>query len=836
MRLLGMMCACAASIGVAQAQELVAVAPDGGLVSARSNRLWISGTSGDGSPLATMPEFVVPGATVVPLDDRVPPGVWSFAVVPPDNASSLGVELSVDGARRRVRLPVASPSLSALTLDGVPVYAVGRQTLRLEVPTDGTVPPEVLQVATSEGRVTKVLPVSKGLEVHLSIGDNPTPRTLVVAMRDLRGQDVPALSRVRLRKQLSLPFSNVAPGTTIQVAVGGRWSSPEVVGDTGALNVKVWQYPEHRDAVVKLVDRAGNETTRRIPLEVQSAGRLLSMVSRPRLPGRVAPVVWVMPLNSLGRTARAHTPRCATGGFGELPVVARVGGVFEVSTHPLGSSSSWDVSLVCEAKDVSKRITVPLAESVPVRLGMRMYPETISADFPVADVQAWLENALGERIDSGRIDMAASAGRIEELEERGPISAGVLRADGIVDIGSQTLTARWSSPVVSTGAPIGLELAVGTVPSRVMQPMVVYVRGFDLLHRSIVGVPVTLQVGARTLEGVTDARGWAAFEVPLDRVDRPVVVEARSPSLVHRSIVLPGTRGRRGPGLPDLSSTIRTRVDAGRVADLELSLESASLVPGPRAVLDATVRLFDRDGRLLPDEEFVVDVSEGGIAPIGMAPDGAQRFAFRPGPGLKSRDVVISARSETLDLEAQKVLRLETPSVNRVVSFAAGPMTNFGSLNSPFFAFDTEVRAFGRRGARYAGPGLMFRTGVSHYVGVGELQTGLGTLAELRMNILPVHLSLLLRQDLELHAVWAGVGAALAPYWSEARFDGVPLQRSAGLLPPGVAATVGYGYRVPGGELFVELRGNPLTSQASGAVFTGQVGGLATLVGFRLVY
>ena len=130
----------------------------------------------------------------------------------------------------------------------------------------------------------------------------------------------------------------------------------------------------------------------------------------------------------------------------------------------------------------------------------------------------------------------------------------------------------------------------------------------------------------------------------------------------------------------------------------------------------------------------------------------------------------------------------------------------------------------------------MFRTGVSYYVGVGELQTGLGTLAELRMNILPVHLSLLLRQDLELHAVWAGVGAALAPYWSEAKFDGVTLQRSAGLLPPGVAATVGYGYRVPGGELFVELRGNPLTSQASGAVFTGQVGGLATLVGFRLVY
>ena len=68
---------------------------------------------------------------------------------------------------------------------------------------------------------------------------------------------------------------------------------------------------------------------------------------------------------------------------------------------------------------------MPVRRAIAHRVVLQVYPTVLSADFPVAQVQAFLEDAAGERIGSEGVELSASSGSLVNVTQEG----GTLRAN-----------------------------------------------------------------------------------------------------------------------------------------------------------------------------------------------------------------------------------------------------------------------------------------------------------------------------------------------------------------------------------------------------------------------
>jgi len=160
------------------------------------------------------------------------------------------------------------------------------------------------------------------------------------------------------------------------------------------------------------------------------------------------------------------------------------------------------------------------------------------------------------------------------------------------------------------------------------------------------------------------------------------------------------------------------------------------------------------------------------------------------------------------------------------VGVAAGGLTNLGAVNSAFFSLNGDVRL-------PFNP-LFLRVGIAGYTATRTVSTANFDDVVKRLTLLPVTVAAVARQDRGRNAAWLGLGIALAPYYATEVFDGNRLPPRQGLLTPGVTALVGGGRRLGAGEAILELRGLLLVG-SSGSGFTGQVGGVTAVVGYRFV-
>ena len=104
------------------------------------------------------------------------------------------------------------------------------------------------------------------------------------------------------------------------------------------------------------------------------------------------------------------------------------------------------------------------------------------------------------------------------------------------------------------------------------------------------------------------------------------------------------------------------------------------------------------------------------------------------------------------------------------------------------------------------------------------------------MDVFPVNLGLQLRQEYPTWAVWGGIHGQVLPWWGSQSYDGEPWVRRGGVMPPALAATVGAGVRVIGGEVVFELRGSTANNASTAASLSGFVGGLSAVAGYRLLF
>lgn len=801
------------------AQSGVAVARvDGRLVPGTTNRIEV-GVVG-----AVEPPAVSTTWGPVRAVRQAATGVWEYAVPVPADAYEVALDVATDDRTVPVTLPVWVPAESLLELprriDGI---ARGGDVV-IEVRGEDLPRPEALQVALAEGSVVAVEPAEGALKITVRPDDSPFPRHVLVGVRDARRDERPTWGVIRLRARPTLPLES-EPGSRVTVKVGDRTYGPMVVGPSGVEQVRVDQFPEEYVATAILVDDLGNETRTEIPLARAVASQLVVFPGGELLPGDPAPPLYVAALQPSGFPWSGEAPQCRTAAA-DLGVRELSRGQWLVALPPAPAEGADDRRVDCElGRDVTARTRVPVARGVASRLELRVWPQDLRTDFPFAEVRVVLEDHRGERLPVDRVALEADLGTVDVVRP----SATEIEADydgaAASVAGLDQVRARWSAPADGV-VPDVVRLGWDDLPREGSVALVA--RVFDARRRPVPGASVSLSAGGPPVQVVAGPDGVARAVLPVPDGTGPVVLVGSAGGHVAEAVAM---RGRAGRPLPpaDLDAHADVVLRPGRVAALSVRVDPQVLRAAPGAVAWIYVDVEDHAGNPLDDAVVRVTATEGAVGELRTRPDGTLIAEYVPEPSERPRDVEITAEVDAVRSATRLTI---APGPVRVTLGAwAGMQTNFGSVTAPVVGVDGDIRVR----SPLIGESLMLRLGLARYRFSAEVPTGLGALARLSSTVVPVTGAVLYRRDAGRFGAWGGVGGVVGVQDLAVEFGAVPVGRGVNVLG-GPTLVGGAGVRLLGGEALVALQGTWLPVDAGEAGFSGNVGGLAGGLGYRLVF
>jgi hypothetical protein len=482
-----------------------------------------------------------------------------------------------------------------------------------------------------------------------------------------------------------------------------------------------------------------------------------------------------------------------------------------------------DVRVVCtlDATTAAARLAVP--SGVAATLDLRVWPDDLRADFPIAEVRYALEDLRGERLPVDQVELAADLGHVAVEMHEGFVGRGEYDGKNAVSEGTDTVRATWRAPR-GEGQVEELQLAwVPEAPTRVR----LSTRAVDRLRRPLPGVVVDLALGESHAQATTGADGWAS--VSLSRPAKGLAVLRASTAFRSVQAVLPpGDPGTAAPGAPDLEAVQNVVLLPGRIAGISVDVEPELLRAGPGAVAWVTVKLADGAGQPVTDEPIELEATEGEIGDLQGRPDGSFVAEYTPLPSERQREVVITARTETLYSSAR--LQLEPKVVRISVGPWFGATTSLGTVR-PIGGIDLDVRTR----TRFAGEGLMLRFGVAGTWFHEDVDVVRQT-QDWANTLVPITAGVLFRDDRGPIGLWAGGGLegivhqlSVTSGSGEDIADGVRMHF-------GPIAFAGASRRALGGEIMLTLRGSWVPVEQPEVGFDGNLGGLAVGAGYRLVY
>jgi hypothetical protein len=806
----------------ALAAPVVIVAPSGPIRPGTPTVVHVAVTDSDGVAASLHPQVVGDQGRLRPVDEPTSPGVWAFLLLPPPTGSSVTLSVDSQGQRQVVTLPMEPLPASRLAFPGRLEALAGESEVRVRVTGPDLPPPEALQVVVGEGTLLGVDAVDGGLEVRLSTYASNYPRFVPIGVRDARRDESPSWSGIRLRTRFPINLQT-EPGASLALTVGKREYGPFLADEHGILRVQIDQFPGEFAAQAVLIDDLGNETHTSLPLATQAEASIVAIASGDLVSGRPPPDIFLYAIAPDGEPWAGVAPDCRTPSSAALPPRQLVPGQWVVSLPETASLQDARVRCVLGGA-AGTDVRIPVRGNVPARLALQVWPEEMSTDFPVAEVQAVLEDARGERLPAEGVRVWANLGEVETADATGFVTRAEYRGEAAVSVGGDVVHARYDL-VAGRGPLVALGLGHADVPWS--GSLIVHGRALDHDGRPLPGVSLDLRAGPNAATALTGEDGWASAELPLPPGVGPVVLEARSTWRVVRGIALRGTSGHSGPDHPDLEAERQVLITTGRVADLDLTVEPKVLYTGPGAVATIRVRVKDRAGSpvLAPPQELTV--SEGTLGPLVAEADGTYVAEYSPPSGEQPRSIRIAARAEGASSDTE--LLLEPRPVDRSLLVGAGGLTNFGQINAPYLTFDLDLRTPLFRQA------IMVRLGVAWYGQVADVDIGTGQAMLLRTTLLPVTLGLVGRREYRGSGYWLGLGGVLAPYVTRAQF-GAEEQVGVGVYSPGIVLLGGLGKRLLGGEVLAEVRVTALSSPGGDFAFQGQVGGAAAIAGYRVIF
>ncbi len=738
---------------------------------------------------------------------------WERWTVVPNEGT---LELSAGSVRRRlevVRVP-ESPLDVPARADGL----VGSERVVIHVA--GDVPPEALEVVLSEGRLVDLTRDDAGLTLVVAPDSSPFPRVVLVGIRDVRVDAAPSWVPLRLRARPRLPLV-AEPGARLRVTVGERSYGPFDADAEGRIEAVIDQYPGDALAHAVLTDDLGNETRTDLPLPMPREQRLVAMVAGALVPGLRPPTVYVAAFRDDGAPLPPGEPACRTPDV-DLPVTAVGRGAWAAPLPATPADAPTDLRVSCTFAGAEHTERVEVPEGVPHRLLLRTFPDEVRADFPEAELRVVLEDVRGDRIDPSAVQVDAEQGLVELERVKGDVLRGLYDGHEAVDPGSDVLVAKL--PVtLGEGAAQGVRGGWARDGGR----LTLYGQAVDRLGRPLRDVPLELRLDGELVgEGRTDAAGVVGTEVaegggPLHQL------EVVNGAWRGETVVLTDAVGGIRPGGPLLEARQELAVRAGALAGINIVVDPPLLRAAPGAVAWVYVGLEDRNGLPLRESRVRVEASEGVVSSPSQRADGRWVAEYQPEPGGQVREVVITAESE--GVRSSTTLAVQPRVVRMSLGPWVGAVSNFGEVGAWAAGADLDVRLR----SRVVGEAAMVRLGAWGY-GLDSDIPGDGELT-LRGSVVPVHAALLLRQDVGRWGLWGGAGGALALHRLELRAgQDVVAEGYRGLGGPEVIG--GVGWRAFGGEALLEVRGLWLDGPVGDVGWTGNLGGLAGGLGWRVLY
>ncbi len=797
----------------ALAAPLVAWVPEGVVHVGERSRVGLV-CVGCAGPLEGASVEVV-GAVV--LGTRAGPDGVLYVDVGGPVGEALQFSVSQPTGRITARVPVVPLEASALTLVVPPELAIADGALRVRVLTAGDVAPEDVVLRSSEGTVGPLERTAEGLAATVTLAADRIARPLVLGALDVRAPGVPpAFATVRLRARHSGTVS-AEKGTRLSLKIGGRSYGPFVAGADGAAAVSFEALPGESSYELLVTDDLGN--TQRLTQAVPAATRpaLIAVEG----PGRTGGELWLSAADPRGAPWAGPAPACRAGAA--APAAAAEVGRARWRWSPTDDRLT-DAPAGCTMGEAAVTTRVPGASRLPAAIALRFYPDVLSADFPLAEVQASLIDESGDRLPPTGLELTAAHGTL-----RLTAAEDALRGDydgtAAAALGQDEIRARWSLPS-GDGSPQRILVCSARTPTGEVQAVA---RVLDRLGRPLVGRAVGATAGAEALRDVvTDTRGYARWRVEGDtvRVLRVVAEGASGEALVRPDV--PGDAGclsSAEPDRADLDARVQVPIRTGRVRQVFVETDPRTLTLGPGASAAVRVRMLDSAGALVRDEPVEVSASEGTVtAPIAQL-DGSFVALFTPALGTVARDVRITAKSSAGAVVT--TLAMAPRPVRGLVSAGFGWVGNFSSISSPYGVIALEPKLPWNV--------LSARIGVSAYGLKAQVEDATGD-AEVTATFFPVDLGLTLASRGPRLSLGAGLSLVVVPFDLSARYDGADALGGVGLSPPGVDARGTVGWRLGQTELFAEV-GYLLFTAPDGAVTIAQnAGGLHMIGGYRLLY
>ncbi|MCB9759171.1 MAG: hypothetical protein H6739_04985 [Alphaproteobacteria bacterium] len=815
-------------VAPAGAAELLVVTPEGPPMPGDEAELVLVAWDPEGGEPLAVGEVRAEGAEVAELVATAP-GLSRIRLrIDPDVRGAVSLTALAEDGPVRVAVPLKEPAGPALRVPPT-VSGVTGVDKPVELTVEGALPPDpqALVTAASEGRVTVVGAQDGGVLLRWTPGALKEPRVASIGVFDPREPgSAPAWVSARLSARIPVTV-RTEPGATMSVEVGGRLYGPVTAGADGSATVVVDVRPGEALGEAVLKDELGNSQRSSVAL-IRDPRPSLALLSEGGVtPGAPLPSLHMRALDALGRAWRGAPPVCTVSTGATLELVGAGPGLYRAALPDLGADPPPELRVDCALAQglAGATVRVPVGQGLPARVEVRSWPDELTGDFPVAQVMAYIEDRRGDRLPPGGLSLQAEFGRIVEPRQDGL----ALRADyeGDPDHPDDVITAVWR-PEAGEGWPHGLRLAVGGDG----QQVAVRVQPIDRTGRPLVAESVVVQLGAEIVETRTGPAGDATLSLPTPA--RPEVLEVRCRGLVRQAAVFPWDLPQGRPPREDgLRATRQVRIRAGRVSKVGLKADPPVLYAGTGGTAAVQVTLLDRAGLPVLDEPVRLEVSEGRISDPVEQPDGSLLATYQPPSGMVATTVEVRVVSEA---ETFPVTSTQLEVLPRPVSWAPGVgvgyLTSFGRINAVHANVQIE-RAIPLLPERrlYGRLSLGFHRASDTYEDAVRGET-----LDFRTELVPVSLAALLRWERGLWAGWTGAGAVVTPYRLEVRSGSEQLVEGLGVHRPGGTAFAGGGRRIPGGELFGELRWIGIQATPTDIGYEGQVGGLAFLVGYRVIY
>jgi hypothetical protein len=353
-------------------------------------------------------------------------------------------------------------------------------------------------------------------------------------------------------------------------------------------------------------------------------------------------------------------------------------------------------------------------------------------------------------------------------------------------------------------------------------------RALDRQGRPLGNQSLKLTLGDQNFTGLSNERGWVQgrFRAPL----AATVLKVESESTQFNRIVLVGDSNWLDPLQADLTASQALVFQAGRISQVFISVEPTVLFGEPGAFADVHVRLLDKGGRTVPGERIVVGVDQGVVEPPRSLADGSFIARVRPPQGMVLGELQLSAEGGEGHFTASTTLEIVPRPQRYGIGVGFGYLQGLNGVGGTTIAVDLESQL------KFFDGLLQFRAGFltwrDHAVINDPARDGE---VQVRLDNFGFGGHVLARREHGAWSNWFGLGGMLVPFRQTVRFDDEPLISGWGINQPGIVFTAGGALRALSGELSGELRWIGLSGQTGDFGYEGSIGGIAIMLGYRVI-